>query len=141
MSVKEIDPGRELARSARLAAVTVAACTLLLLPVAWAVTKGLLPMDRGSLAAECVMGVCAFAARRLTDPAGGRGELPRTLLHGAAVYALLLLLSAAVNGGRPAPGPLLPFAGAAVAGYAAEVLTKINKKAKTNNRRRKRYYR
>lgn len=140
MSEKVLDPAQEIARGAKNAAATMAVCILALLPPAWAMTRGIIPLDNARLVCGSAMALSAFATQQLADEKG-RGALLRTVLSALAVFAILLLLSAGLDRSRPSAVQILPYAVCAAAGNAAARLTKINKKNKTKKKRKKRYYR
>ena len=140
LSLKEWEPGTEIARSARQAMVTILLGLLLLLPEAWCATKGYLPTSMLAVLCGGAMMMSAFLTQRLFTAKGREGVIDGAI-SGVIEYLLLLLMSAGLHGAKPAPIRTLPYAGCALVGFVVGPLTKMNKKCKTRNRARRRYYR
>ena len=139
MSVNELDPGREIARAAKIAVVTVLLCILMMLPAAWIMMRGIVPTEGKNYVAGGAMALSAFLTQRLFFPPKGRGEAYKAVLQVVVVFAVLLLLTAGLKGASLAPGKLLPYVGCSLGGYLTAVLTKNNKKHNMRNKQRKKY--
>lgn len=139
MSAKKSDPAREIIRAVKLSFETLLLCILLLLPVAWCITKGLIPMEGKRVFVETVTFLSAFLTKKL-QLSQERGGVLRAAGTGASFYCLLLLLNAGWKGSVLSPGNLLPVSLWAVFGYLLAGLSVFNKKYSPRKRGQKTHY-
>ena len=130
------DPGKAIAKAAKLSGVTLVLAILLLFPAALSITKGWITASVGQYLAAGAMLLASFLTAVIFEQ---RGIIP-ALLGAAMLYLLLLLLAAGLRDCVFFPLRVLPFAGCALIGYAAAILTRNNKKRTIRNRRRRTYY-